>query len=210
MAYLDDRIWCHPKFAEVSAGSAWAWVKSVAYSSGFNTRGRLTSGQLRTIGASAKNRRDLVEAGLWHDGPDDGITINDWDDHNGKRDARKQADRERKRAERAAAMSAGQGADSPVDGPQDSLRTECGLSDGLSATSPRARDRRRAPDDGVKEVTEEGNEGSSVSENPRPLFLTSSYESDNDDIEWPTNTTERPQDFIHIKDLITKSLQEAS
>ena len=106
MAWLDDRVWCHPKVADVSDRSFRVWVNGMAYSSGFGTRGVLTAGQQRTIGADARVRRELIAAGLW-DETDDGVVIHDWDEHNAKRDARRAADRERKRAARSKGTSAG-------------------------------------------------------------------------------------------------------
>lgn len=109
MAWLDDRVWCHPKLADVSDRAFRVWVNGMAYSSGFGTRGVLTAGQQRTIGADTKSRRELVASGLW-DETDGGVCIHDWDAHNGKRDARRAADRERKKASRSSGTSAGQSA----------------------------------------------------------------------------------------------------
>lgn len=106
MAWLDDRVWCHPKLADVSDRSFRVWISGMAYSSGFGTKGILSAGHQRTIGSDARSRRELVAAGLWHE-IDQGIEINDWDEHNGKRDARRVADRERKRAARSAGKSSG-------------------------------------------------------------------------------------------------------
>lgn len=101
MAYLDDRIWCHPKMAEVPKPSRWIYAAALAYSSGFMTGGILTEAQQKTIGGDAKDRRALLDAGLWDTREDIGknaIQIHDWDEHNGKRDARKRRDRARKKA----------------------------------------------------------------------------------------------------------------
>lgn len=109
MAWLDDRVWCHPKLADVSDRSFRIWINGMAYCSGFGTRGVLTPGQQKTIGSDARARRDLVAAGLW-DEVEGGIYVHDWDEHNGKRDERRAADRERKRSARSAGTSAGQSA----------------------------------------------------------------------------------------------------
>jgi len=140
VAWLDDRVWCHPKTADLSSAAFAAWVKGIAYSSGMSTSGRLSTGQLKFVGGVGSARRELVAAGLWEENGD-GVVIHDWEDHNGKRDARRRADRERKRQARStgestghsAGTSAGQSADSPQDAPQDGSA--------LNA-------RRRAPDDG--------------------------------------------------------------
>ncbi len=100
MAWLDDRVWCHPKIVGLSANAFRAHINAIAYSSGFGTAGVLSAGQQKIIGASGRDRRELVAAELWDQVDAGGIQIHDWDEHNGKRDARRAADRERKRQER--------------------------------------------------------------------------------------------------------------
>jgi hypothetical protein len=100
MAWIDDRIWCHPKFTDLSPAAAWVWVKAVAYSTGFATKGHLTTGQQRTVGSDKRIRRELVAAGVWDEAADGGVTIHDWDDHNSKRDDRREKERVRLRAYR--------------------------------------------------------------------------------------------------------------
>lgn len=159
MAWLDDRIWCHPKITNVPRATRWEYAAALAYSSGFSTGGHLSPGQLKTIECTSRDRNLLIASGLWDDDGAGGIFIHDWATHNGKRDARKAADRERKRAERAKT-----GDDRPQDSPQDERptfgRLSAGQSGGRSAgqgvdgpiLGPRARARRRAPDDGSEEV----------------------------------------------------------
>jgi hypothetical protein len=117
MAWLDDRVWSHPKFADLTAHAFRAYVYGVCYSSGFGTRGKLTPGMLTTIGAKPAMCRELITAGLWDEDPP-GISIHDWDEHNGKRDDRRERDRERKRRERA--RDDGRPHDSPEERPADS------------------------------------------------------------------------------------------
>lgn len=101
MAWVDDRLWCHPKFADISDKAFRAYVNGVAYSSGFACLGHLTEGQQKTIGVTPAIRRELITAGLWDtNGDGAAILIHDWEVHNGKRDARKAADRERKKRAR--------------------------------------------------------------------------------------------------------------
>lgn len=101
MAWLDDRVWCHPKFVDLSWRAQAVCLKAIAYSSGMSTAGHLTTGQQTLLGGDAKVRRELVAAGLWDENGDGtSIDIHDWDTHNGKRDARRAADRERKRRQR--------------------------------------------------------------------------------------------------------------
>ena len=100
MAWIDDRIWCHPKFTDLTKGAFASYCKALSYASGMNTKGALTKGQLAMLGVTAGERHELVKAGLWDDPGDrsGGINVHDWDDHNGVRDARREADRERKKA----------------------------------------------------------------------------------------------------------------
>lgn len=101
MAWLDDRIWAHPKLTELSDRAFRVWVNGVAYSSGFGTRGKLTEPQQRLVGASPKIRAELVDNGLWErNGRSADVLIHDWGEHNAKRDERREKDRERKRRER--------------------------------------------------------------------------------------------------------------
>ncbi len=107
MAWLDDRVWCHPKLADLSDRAFRVWVNGIAYSTGFGTQGRLTPGQQRTVGANKKVTGELVAAGLWLL-DDTTVIYHEWDEKNGKRDARRAADRERKRLARSVGTSAGQ------------------------------------------------------------------------------------------------------
>jgi len=100
MAWLDERLWCHPKIVDLSDAAFRAYVCGLSYSSGFGTSGGLSAGQQRTIGADTPTRDELVAAGLWHTAEHDAVTIHHWDEHNAKRDARRRADRERKRLSR--------------------------------------------------------------------------------------------------------------
>ena len=97
MAWVDDRIWCHPKFTDLPPAAAWLWVCGTAYCSGFHTRGRLTSGQIKQIGGATRTRRLLIEAGLWADAGAGAVLVVGWDEHNGARDERRERDRERKK-----------------------------------------------------------------------------------------------------------------
>jgi hypothetical protein len=101
MAWLDDRIWCHPKFTSLPAQAAWVYVKGIAYSSGMGTKGVLDAGAQRMLGSTQAIRAVLVDAELWDaNGRSSAVTIHDWEDHNAARDERKRRDRERKRAAR--------------------------------------------------------------------------------------------------------------
>ena len=138
MAWIDERIWCHPKLLRCTPAARWLYVCGICYSSGFSTRGELNRSAQKAIGSGSRLRADLVRAGLWIVDENDAriVRINDWHEHNGRRDAshetRLQADRERKRAERAA---------------QKSARTSTGPSTGQSDGRPRVRDARLTSDE---------------------------------------------------------------
>lgn len=132
MAWIDDRVWAHPKIAALSPSAFQAWVFAIAYSSGFGLYGRLDDAHLRLLDVSKRTRAELVAAGLWHELDAQnrgGIEIHDWYDHNGKRDDiiedRRRRDRERKRLKRAesgevsARTSADVSADISAERPQD-------------------------------------------------------------------------------------------
>lgn len=109
MAWLDDRLWCHPKIVGLTDRAHRVYVDGITYSSGMSTKGRLTAAQQKLIGCAAKQRHELVAAGLWDlNGDGTTVLIHDWDEHNGKRDERRAKDRQRKRDAR---QSAGQDTD---------------------------------------------------------------------------------------------------
>jgi hypothetical protein len=101
LAWLDDRVWCKPKFTDLSDRAFRVWVSGVCYSAGFARKGYLTAGQQKTVGADAKVRRELVAAQCWEERDDGVVYIHDWDEHNAKRDRAREKDRERKRLSRA-------------------------------------------------------------------------------------------------------------
>ncbi len=120
MAWLDDRIWCHPKIVTLSDRSFRVFVSAITYSSGMGTRGVLSEAQLKLLGAREKQKKELIFCGLFLEKNGE-IFIRDWEQHNGKRDERRAADRERKRLARAktvhseVGVSAGQPSDNRTD-----------------------------------------------------------------------------------------------
>ncbi len=100
MAWVDDRIWCHPKIAGLSHLAFRIYICSLAYSGGFGLGGVLTKEHQHVIHSTAAARKELVAAGLWEDVGGGAIEIHDWKEHNEKRDARRRADRDRKRTAR--------------------------------------------------------------------------------------------------------------
>jgi len=102
MAWIDDRIWCHPKIIGLTANAKAAYVMGLAYSSGMSTAGILEPAMQKAVGATTRTRVELVAAGLWDlNGDGSTVHIHDWNEHNGKRDAKKQRERERLREWRA-------------------------------------------------------------------------------------------------------------
>ncbi|HEX5370051.1 MAG TPA: hypothetical protein VFY10_11605 [Dehalococcoidia bacterium] len=146
MAWLDDRLWCHPKVTDITDAGFRAYINGLAYSSGFATHGILTPGQQRKIGSDAKIRAELVSVGLWDEVDKNTVRVHDWDDHNSKRDARRAADRARKRREREAAKGQGSNGTSEGDSTGTSAGQSAGHDDGQGADE--TSDRRT-----LKEVT---------------------------------------------------------
>ena len=113
MAWLDDRAWCHPKLVNLTDRSFRVHINAISYSAGMGLRGTISPAQQKLLGADKRVRRELVTAGLWVDQDGGTVCINDWDEHNGRRDDRRAKDRERKRQARkterqSAGTSAGQ------------------------------------------------------------------------------------------------------
>jgi hypothetical protein len=109
MAWIDDRIWCHPKLVSIPDNAFRVYVNSIAYSSGMGLGGHLDPGQQKLVGSTTRIRATLVARGLWDENGDGrAIDIHDWKEHNEKRDERRRKDRERKKAAReSAGTSAG-------------------------------------------------------------------------------------------------------
>jgi hypothetical protein len=98
MAWIDDRIWCHPKLIGLTANAKAAYVFGIAYSAGMGTGGRLEPAMQRAVGANRRTALELVHAGLWDTNGETGtVHIHDWDEHNGARDRSRELDRARKR-----------------------------------------------------------------------------------------------------------------
>lgn len=100
MAWLDDRAWAHPKVTRLTPNAFRVWVSGICYASGFSTSGRLEREHQRLVGATARIRGELVTAGLWDEVDAGAVVIHDWDEHNGRRDAKRKSDRERKQRQR--------------------------------------------------------------------------------------------------------------
>ena len=122
MAWIDDRIYCHPKVLMVSKPARWTYIAGIAYSAGWGTQGVLERSALSAIGSTNNLRKELVAQGLW-DEVAGVILIHDWNEHNEKRDSRRRADRERKRTARSTGISTGMSAGQSADKRADKLRT---------------------------------------------------------------------------------------
>lgn len=90
MAWLDDRIWAHPKFVALSDKAFRTAISAIAYANGFGTGGRLTKQQQRSVGATAAVRAQLIAGGLWEELDDGTIEIHDWYEHNGIREEKRE------------------------------------------------------------------------------------------------------------------------
>lgn len=199
MAWLDDRIWCHPKIVALPKAARWTYAASVAYSSGFGTGGILDTGAQKIIGSDAKDRRALLETGLWISERDGAIRINDWDSHNGKRDARRLADRERKKA------AYWQGKDQ--ESPQENERRNDGETTGETGGEPSengAESRALKEVTVVTEVTDDGE----PEEEALPQAVNESQHPANASgfSRRPAGANERPEEITQIAPTITALL----
>ena len=175
MAWLDDRVWCHPKLVGLSDAAFRAYVNSITYAAGMGTRGHLSCAQIKLISAKKNSKNELLSAGLW-DEVDDGIAIHDWDTHNGKRDERRAKDRARKRIARAK--------DSPQDIPQE-----------LPQDSPQAAPQERRALKEVKVVTE-SKANASLSRQPDEIWDALAVE-----LGEPQTRSERGRRNVAVKEL---------
>lgn len=102
MAWTDDRLWCHPKYVGLSWRAKAVVRHGFEYSGGMGTKGVLSAAAQHTIGSTRTVRNELVQAGWWDENGDGRtVLIHDWEEHNGKRDAKREKERERLRAWRA-------------------------------------------------------------------------------------------------------------
>lgn len=185
MAWLDDRLWCHPKITNVPREARWEYTAAVTYSAGFGTGGHLTAGQLAILECTPADRKALIKVGLWDDAGDGAIRIHDWDEHNGKRDKRRADDRERKRRNRAKdhSSSAGQVADTDADN----------RADGSALKEVKE----------VKEVTDEGQDHKAAAGVQRTSSTTKSHYAETDNPENSAAAVESPTES-DIRDACTR------
>jgi hypothetical protein len=96
---VDDKAWSHPKFAGLTGNAVRLWLFAMCWSAGHETDGRLPKVVLRTLGATQKEAKALVDVGLWHETPD-GWEVHDFleyqpsaEDNRTRREAKAQAGR---------------------------------------------------------------------------------------------------------------------
>lgn len=167
MAWLDSRIWCHPKLAKVSKSARWTYVAALAYSDGFGTLGHLERGQLRIIDCDHRDKKALIAAQLWDDDLHGGIHIRGWQDHNADRDKKRELARERQRRRRAKPddVSREQERDKPRDEPRDIERDISVTNSVTSRARPMTGD----------EVTDEGQEHTAAASTKRTSSTTETH-----------------------------------
>jgi hypothetical protein len=123
MAFLDDRLWVHPKWRLLDAEAFRVGIYGLCYAHGFVTRGYLTPVDFLTLDADDDLVAQLVDCGIWdplddsggvtvRDGHavrhalDNGVRIHDWEQYNDdERAAHKRklsADRQRRKRDRDA------------------------------------------------------------------------------------------------------------
>lgn len=93
MAWLDDRIWAHPKFVSLPDKTFRVAIAGICYANGFGTQGRLTRQQQKALGATPTIRAQLIAAELWDELGEGTIEIHDWYEHNGQREERREKQR---------------------------------------------------------------------------------------------------------------------
>ncbi len=108
MAFLDDRVWCHPKWIALSPDAAWVGIKAICYAHGFVTQGRVTADALSIIGATDEIVDEMIAAGLWERSARYGnaLVIHDWSDYNDDANAERKRAQTRERVRRHRARNA--------------------------------------------------------------------------------------------------------
>ncbi len=128
MAFLDDRVWVHPKWRLLGDAAYRVGTYAICYSHGFGTRGYLNPVDLMTIGATPALTEELLDVGLWEPASENssepdplghpavtlavtvesrGIVIHDWDNYNDDDADAKRREKNAERQRRSRAHRAG-------------------------------------------------------------------------------------------------------
>lgn len=105
---IDDKLYSSPKWIQVSKGGKALWVSALSWCMAQLTDGAVTKQTCFMLGASTKDARSLVEAGLWEETPN-GYQFHDWLDYQPSREQvlneRKAAGERQRRAREKAKAS---------------------------------------------------------------------------------------------------------
>jgi hypothetical protein len=74
---IDDRMWHHPKFIDLSPHAGWLWTRAGSWCASHLTDGHIPTNAVRMLGGTPKAANELVTAGLWHQ-TDTGYQFHDW------------------------------------------------------------------------------------------------------------------------------------
>ncbi|WP_167198004.1 hypothetical protein [Brevibacterium pigmentatum] len=104
---IDDKLYSSPKWMTVSKGGKALWVSALSWCMAQLTDGAVTKQTCFMLGASTKDARSLVEAGLWDETPN-GYQFHDWLDYQPSRQqvlAERESARQRQQRARDKASS---------------------------------------------------------------------------------------------------------
>ena len=74
---IDDKAWCHPKFAGLSGNAVRLWLYALCWCNAQQADGHVPKSMIRTFGSSAKDVEALIMAGLW-EATDDGWVFHNY------------------------------------------------------------------------------------------------------------------------------------
>lgn len=148
---VDDSFYDHPKIAELSMAARGLWVTAGSYCSRHLTDGHITGKQVRKLGGTAPQVRDLVRIGVWiecelhSESNSNCYAFHDWIEMQPTRESEKkrlaiQAERKRKSRERKWVDQP-----EPENVTRDDLVTAENVSRVTSTSRTRARGRRPDP-----------------------------------------------------------------
>jgi hypothetical protein len=99
---VDDGMWAHPKFDELSDGAVALWVRAGSYCARYLTDGFVSSAKVPLLRGNSDLCEELVRAGLWS-GIRTGFQFNDWSHYQASKadlENRRERWREEKRAKK--------------------------------------------------------------------------------------------------------------
>lgn len=97
---LDVGTVTHPKLLELTPDQRWRWLTLLDHCAAHHTDGTITTIALKRLGITPRLRARLLELTLLEPAGHDLYRLHDWELHNGRNEAARDAARERKRAER--------------------------------------------------------------------------------------------------------------